>query len=219
MQDRISNHPNRWVLTPVTGETDTYDFTRADDPTQVGTPLNKATFLPDAVATALETATGVSGIALPADALNAIATFISGFGDISKSVYVETGSYVGTGIISSLSSQSGNNVYIKNIASAPSLTFSFNPRFLFIKRHIASSYKYYNSGTSTLLFDPTIEGSENITGTNGLLWIYPFTNIGSRGFILNGNTIKWFYASSTSSAADLLNTSSATYYYLAMGVE
>jgi hypothetical protein len=219
MQDRISNHPNRWVLTPVTGETDTYDFTRADDPTQVGTPLNKATFLPDAVASAIESATGVSDVELPADALDAIATFISGFGDISKSVYVETGSYVGTGIISSLSSQSGNNVYIKNIASAPSLTFSFKPRFLFIKRHTASSIKYYSSGTSQRLFDPTISASDNNTGTNGLVWVYPFTNIGSRGFILNGNTIKWFYASSTSDAADLLNTSSTTYYYLAMGVE
>ena len=219
MQDRISNHPNRWVLTPVTGETNTYDFTRADDPTQTGTPLNKATFLPDAVATALETATGVSGISLPADALNALATYISGFGDISKTAYVETGSYVGTGVISSLSSQSGNNVWIKNVASAPSLTFSFKPRFLFIKSVTATSYKYYNSSTSQILYDPTIEGPENLTGTNGLLWIYPYTNIGSRGFILSDNTIKWFYANSTTSAADLFNTSGKTYYYLAIGVD
>lgn len=220
MQDRISNHPNRWKIKDVnTGVETLADLTRADDPTQTGTPLNKASFLPDAVASAIESATGVSGITLPGDALNAIATFISGFGDISKSIYVETGSYVGTGIISSLTSQSGNNIWIRNIASAPSLTFSFKPRFLFIKTQTSSSYKYYNYSTSAILFDPTIAGSDSITGTNGLLWIYPFTNIGSRGFILNGNTIKWFYASSTSDAADLLNTSSTTYYYLAMGVE
>lgn len=219
MQDRVSNHPGRWVLTPVTGETNTYDMTRADDPTVAGTPLNKATFLPDAVASAIETATGVSGITLPSEALNALATYISGFGDISKTTYIETGSYVGTGVISSLASQSGNNVWIRNIASAPSLTFSFKPRFLFIKNVTATSNKYYNYSTSQILFDPTILGSENITGTNGLLWIYPYTNIGSRGFIISDNSVKWFYAASTDSAADLLNTSGKTYYYLAMGVK
>ena len=216
MQDRISNHPNRWVLTPVTGEANTYDFTRADDPTPIGTPLNKATFLPDAVASALETATGVSDIELPADALNALATFIGGFGDISKTAYVETGSYVGTGVISSLSSQSGDKIWIKNIASAPSLTFSFKPRFLFIKAVTASSTKYYNYSTSQILFDPTIYCTNSVTSN---WWIYPFTNVGSLGFILSDNTIKWFYAASTSSAADLLNTSGTTYYYLAIGVE
>lgn len=218
MQDRISNHPNRWVLTPVAGETNTYDFTRADDPTVAGTPLNKATFLPDAVASALEAATGVSGITLPSEALNALATVLSGFGDISKTAYVETGSYVGTGIISSLASQSGDNVYIRNVNTAPSLTFSFMPLFLFIKAVTASSKKYYQYGTSQLLFDPTIASPEAITGANGLQWIYPLTNIGNRGFIVSENTIKWFYASSTSDAADLLNTSGNTYYYLAIGV-
>ena len=218
MQDRIATYPNRWTLTPVTGQANTYDLTRADEPVTVGTQLNKATLLTDATAAAIA-ALGVTSPSTPNEALNAFAAVLSGFGDIAKTTYVETGSYVGTGVISSLSSQSGNNVYIKNIASAPSLTFSFKPRFLFIKPQTSSSNKYYNYSTSTLLFDPTIAGSDNITGANGLLWIYPFTNIASRGFIISDNSVKWFYAASSSSAADLLNTSGTTYYYLAMGVE
>ena len=217
MQDRVATYPNRWKLMPVTGETNVYDFERADEPVVAGTPLNKATFLTNETAAAIAEFAG-STPTLPTEALSAIAAFINEFGDVTKTAYIETGSYVGTGIISSLTSQSGDRVNIKNISSAPSLTFSFKPRFLFIKTQTTTSYKYYNSSNSQLLFDPTILGPENITGTNGLLWIYPFTNIGSRGFIVNGNTIKWFYSASTSTAADLLNTSGTTYYYLAIGV-
>jgi hypothetical protein len=102
MQDRISNHPNRWVLTPVPGETNTYDFTRADDPTVTGTPLNKATFLPDAVAAAVEAVTGESGIALPADALDAIATALNTLG-LTNNAKLSYGSWTGTGSGSSRS--------------------------------------------------------------------------------------------------------------------
>ena len=217
MQDRIATYPNRWTLTPVTGQANTYDLTRADEPVTVGTQLNKATLLTDATAAAIA-ALGVTSPSTPNEALNAFATVLSGFGDITKTAYVETGSYVGTGVISSLFSQSGDNIYIKNINSAPSLTFSFKPRFLFIKTVTTSSSKYYQSGTSTRLFNPTILGSETLTGNNSLLWIYPFTNITSRGFITSGNTIKWFYGNSTSSAADIFNTSGTTYYYFAIGV-
>lgn len=118
MQDRISNHPNRWVLTPVAGETNTYDFTRADDPTVAGTPLNKATFLPDATAAAVEAATGESGIALPADALDAIATFLSGIGSTTNIGRVVTGSYTGA----------GGTTTTKKVT----LTFPFKPRFFVV---------------------------------------------------------------------------------------
>ena len=47
MQDRISAYPGRVKLTPVAGQADTYDLTRADQPTQEGTPLNKAALLSD----------------------------------------------------------------------------------------------------------------------------------------------------------------------------
>lgn len=47
MQDRVSLYPGRVKLEPVAGQANTYDLTRADQPTQEGTPLNKATLLKD----------------------------------------------------------------------------------------------------------------------------------------------------------------------------
>lgn len=50
MQDRVSLYPGRVTLTPVAGQANTYDMVRADQPTQEGTPLNKASLLTDATA-------------------------------------------------------------------------------------------------------------------------------------------------------------------------
>lgn len=47
MQDRVPTYPGRVKLTPVSGQADTYDLIRADQPTQQGTPLSKATLLSD----------------------------------------------------------------------------------------------------------------------------------------------------------------------------
>ena len=43
MQDRIPTYPGRVKLTPVSGQENTYDLVRADEPSQVGTPLSTAT--------------------------------------------------------------------------------------------------------------------------------------------------------------------------------
>ena len=58
MQDRIPLYPGRVKMTPVAGQANTYDMVRADDPTQAGTPLNKATFLKDATAALYGLGTG-----------------------------------------------------------------------------------------------------------------------------------------------------------------
>lgn len=50
MKDRIPLYPGRVKMTPVSGQANTYDMVRADEPTQEGTPLNKATLLKDATA-------------------------------------------------------------------------------------------------------------------------------------------------------------------------
>lgn len=50
MQDRVPLYPGRVTMTPVAGQANTFDMVRADDPTQAGTPLNKATLLKDATA-------------------------------------------------------------------------------------------------------------------------------------------------------------------------
>ena len=65
MQDRIPLYPGRVTMTPVSGQANTYDMVRADDPTQAGTPLNKATLLKDATAALYGLGTG----AVPDDVL------------------------------------------------------------------------------------------------------------------------------------------------------
>ena len=44
VEDRISTYPGRVKLTPVSGETNVYDLTRADVPINEGTPINKLLF-------------------------------------------------------------------------------------------------------------------------------------------------------------------------------
>ena len=50
MKDRSPLYPGRVTLTPVSGQANTYDIARADQPTEAGTPLNKNTLLKDATA-------------------------------------------------------------------------------------------------------------------------------------------------------------------------
>ena len=65
MKDRTPLYPGRIRLVPVEGQQYLYDMTRADGPTQNGTPLNKATFLKDATASLF----GMGVNAVPDDVL------------------------------------------------------------------------------------------------------------------------------------------------------
>lgn len=56
-------------MTPVAGQENIFDMVRADEPTQEGTPLNKATLLKDATAAIL----GLPNTAVPDDAFLALA--------------------------------------------------------------------------------------------------------------------------------------------------
>ena len=71
MQDRIPLYPGRVTMTPVAGQANTFDMVRADDPTQAGTPLNKATLLKDATAALYGLGTG----AVPDDVLAEIGKY------------------------------------------------------------------------------------------------------------------------------------------------
>lgn len=189
MQDRISNHPNRWVLTPVTGETDTYDFTRADDPTQTGTPLNKATFLPDSVVTAIQNTTGVSGITLPADALNALNTALSNLG-LTYNAKIQTGSHSGTG---------GTTGW--------SITFGFKPYLVIVWRsdsYVGKQYLYKYG--CVWVKGQTANNSGGNTGAR-------------QNFTLSNSDKTWKITTTSDSdkAVYTLNESGYTYYYVGVG--
>lgn len=77
MKDRIPLYPGRVKLNPVSGQANTYDLTRADQPTQEGTPLNKASLLKDATAALF----GLPNTAVPDDALHLLSRFQSGLGN------------------------------------------------------------------------------------------------------------------------------------------
>lgn len=77
MQDRVPLYPGRVKLTPVSGQENTYDMVRADEPTQEGTPLNKASLLTDATAALF----GLGSDAVPDDVLNLLSRFHNGLGN------------------------------------------------------------------------------------------------------------------------------------------
>lgn len=75
MQDRVSLYPGRVKLEPVAGQANLYDLTRADQPTQEGTPLNKASLLKDSTAALF----ALGADALPDDALARIGSLTFGW--------------------------------------------------------------------------------------------------------------------------------------------
>ena len=77
MQDRVSLHPGRVKMTPVAGQANTFDMVRADEPTQAGTPLNKASLLTDATAAMLD----LGADAVPDDALKILSRLHTRLGD------------------------------------------------------------------------------------------------------------------------------------------
>ncbi|MDD4688316.1 MAG: hypothetical protein PHE51_01030 [Eubacteriales bacterium] len=61
MQDRIPQNPGRVLITPENGGAPFYaTITRADNPLEVGTPLNKATLLSDELIEGLLTSLGIT---------------------------------------------------------------------------------------------------------------------------------------------------------------
>lgn len=65
MFDRVPKYPGRVKLVPVEGQENVFDMVRADEATQEGDPLNKATLLKDATAALFGLGTG----AVPDDVL------------------------------------------------------------------------------------------------------------------------------------------------------
>lgn len=68
MRDRVPRYPGRVKLTPVSGQANVYDMTRADSPTQEGDPINKSTLLKDSTAALF----GLGSDAVPDDVFSKI---------------------------------------------------------------------------------------------------------------------------------------------------
>ena len=94
MKDRLPLYPGRFKLVPVSGQENVYDMTRADQPTQQGDPLNKATLLKDTTAALF----GLGTDAVPDDVLAMLSkaalyketpTAQIGTLDVGTTIYIE----------------------------------------------------------------------------------------------------------------------------------
>lgn len=102
MQDRVSANPRRRLITPENGQPAFYATVEmADNPTVLGTPLNKASLLTDATAALF----GLGADAVPDDVLEKARSLIttaqnaanSANSNANSRLQIKTGSYVGTG--------------------------------------------------------------------------------------------------------------------------
>ena len=121
MQDRVSLYPGRVKLEPVAGQANTYDITRADQPTQEGTPLNKANLLSDATAAAIKAllASQTDNPVTPNDALNILAQAVEDVATVAAGkCSMDTSTYTGTGTYGS--------------ANPVTLTFPQKPALIFV---------------------------------------------------------------------------------------
>lgn len=80
MKDRIPTYPNRIKLTAVNADDGIYDLARADEPTEIGTPLNRSTLLKDTTAQLY----GLGDTAVPDDVLNRLAWHDVGYATLTE---------------------------------------------------------------------------------------------------------------------------------------
>lgn len=137
MQDRVPLYPGRVTLTPVSGQANTYDMARADQPSQEGTPLNKGSLLKDSTAALF----GLGADAVPDDALALLGKYNQYWWkrrslDITYPISVATQA---TTIFSANSSQSPNSVsYSDSVSAGENGVTLVNPSTVAINRGTAS---------------------------------------------------------------------------------
>ena len=195
MQDRVSLYPGRVRLTPVSGQENTYDMVRADEPTQEGDPLSKATFLKDDTAALF----GLDATAVPDDVLNAIKNLISANTTLANTkAKIATGSYKGTGTFG---------------ASNPNtLTFPFTPKVVLFFQDT----RYRNGGGNATEVGLYFWGV-------GAYWYN--NSGGSKAASVSGNTMTWYSTENYiaqmndagSPASATINAYDCVYKYIAIG--
>ena len=152
MQDRVSLYPGRVKLEPVAGQANTYDLTRADQPTQEGTPLNKANLLSDATAAAIKAllASQTENPVTPNEALNILTQAVEDVATVAAGkCSMETSTYTGNGKYGS--------------ANPVTLTFPKKPTLLFV-------FSISGRGFMLMVTDKTPATINTIVFYNGGTW-------------------------------------------------
>lgn len=174
MQDRVSLYPGRVKLEPVAGQANLYDLTRADQPTQEGTPLNKASLLKDATAELF----GLDANAVPDDVFHNL------LGQLGDKARIATGSYTGTGTFGS--------------SNPNSLTFEFEPKVVFIGAGTTNTFSIVmvRGGASTgLILGDDYRGYQVVSwNENTVTWYLGYTQREAADMQLNERGITYYYA-------------------------
>lgn len=144
MQDRVPLYPGRVTLTPVAGQANTYDMTRADQPTQEGTPLNKATLLKDVTASIL----GLPDTAVPDDAFLALTIGVGTYGYRVK-IQVADGTPVEGATVSGIEALTGATL----VSGADGIVLG------------KSTSKTVTIGCTSPCIDQTAPASQSVTAT------------------------------------------------------
>ena len=225
MKDRVPLYPGRVKLVPVSGQENTYDMVRADEPTQEGDPLSKATFLKDATALAY----GLTAAAVPDDVLSMLSRFQNGLGNEyvwaksddtgivgyvnspDPSAYppaVDDGcaytplGQLGEKVRIATGSYTGTGTYGKGNPSA--LPFDFEPKLILI---VKNGYGQY-----TMMWII----AKKLTSSYALYSVSTdYGRMTSSGYAKkDGNTVYWY---DTSGASAQFNTENAVYDYIVLG--
>lgn len=196
MKDRIPVNPGRVLINPEDGSAPFYaTMTRADNPTQEGTPLNKGSLLKDTTAALF----GLGADAVPDDVLALIKQMIdSNYSELSSlansKAKIAIGSYIGTG---------------RYGESDPNrLTFNFIPQYIAIY-HIGSDYG------KTPIKTELMQGMYGVFNKNNIFSVdYYDGDNANTGVILEWGTTVKFYANSLTHQP---NKQGVTYKYFAIG--
>ncbi len=152
MQDRVPLYPGRVTLTPVAGQANTYDMARADQPTQEGTPLNKATLLKDATAAKFGKDTG----AVPDEVLDVLSK------SILEGTYPVVDVYAGQNWEKGTAPNASGSVW-QQIAVANNILFSFPISG-------TTAVMSTDGKTWTTLTIPTVSGGYNYGGRHRIVY-------------------------------------------------
>lgn len=240
MKDRVPLYPGRVILSPVSGQESTYDMVRADEPTQEGTPLSKATFLKDSTASIF----GLGSDAVPDDVFAVLSRFHNRLGDEyvweksdgsgvlgyvnspSQNAYPIDDGYtynalgqLGEKVRISIGSYRGTSVFGENNPNI--LSFSFAPKFVWI-------YAVKQPNGMTVALNNSY-GSSSSSHAHGFLipellttyyqsGVAPFySGEGNLGYAKKSTDGKTFYWYHIASVMHQLNNNQYTYFYIALG--
>lgn len=162
MENRQPTYPGRVVLTPVPGAANTYDMTRADDPTVEGTPLNKATLLQDATCAILD----IPDTSVPNDAFVKLALGIGKYGYVIHVQYPD-GSPAEGFTLTGLNAPDGTaavtnaNGYAVGVSTEQSVTIGIDSPYIDIQDvsgQTVESTGVLTEYTVTLAFADTVNG-------------------------------------------------------------